>query len=348
MLAKGLACASRLASLTRRWRDTLTDDGYMELDVAALPREQQFAAWASAMPAYTVTTARPERGFEAKVRVWLVPPVAITVSHIGPARWQRTAEAAIRDGLDSLTFQLVLSGRTRGMAGGTPFQAGGGDVTVQDAALAIESVTTRMSCVTVTMPRAFLDEAAPGLDVHGAVLRGGLGALLASFLRALPDALDGAEAADAAAIPRLLRELLVASLPAHPGAVQQVRPLRDRVRRYVAANLHRPLTVDVLRDAVGGSRAALYRAFEERGGVMAFVLEQRLLRARRLLADPVAPRSVAETAAATGFRDSSELGRAYRRRFGTTPGSARRADPTKPAPAGPVQERFRTWIEAGG
>jgi len=317
----------------------------MELDVAQLPREQQFAAWASAMPAYTVATARPERGFEAKVRVWLIPPLAITLSHIGPARWQRTAEAATRDGLDSLTFQLVLSGRTRGLAAGIPFQAVADDVTVQDAALPIESVTTRMRCVTVTMPRAFLDEAAPGLDVHGAVLRGGLGALLASFLRALPDALDGAEPAEAATVPRLVRDLLAASLPAHVAAAGAVRPLRDRLRRYVAANLHRPLTLETLSEAVGGSRASLYRTFDGEGGVMAYVLEQRLSRARRLLTDPVSSRSVAEVAAATGFRDSSDLGRAYRRRFGMTPGAAKRADPAKPAPAGPVQERFRTWIE---
>jgi len=204
-----------------------------------------------------------------------------------------------------------------------------------------------MTCVTATMPRAFVDEAAPGLDVHGAVLRDGMGALLASFLRALPDALEGAGPAGAAAVPRLLRDLLAAALPAH-AAAEAERLLLDRVRRHVAANMHRPLTADTLCDAVGCSRAALYRAFAGRGGVMAYVLEKRLLRARRLLADSVSPASVAAAAAAAGFRDASELGRAFRRRFGTTPGAARRADPAKPAPGGPVQRRIRTWIEAGG
>jgi hypothetical protein len=58
----------------------------MELDVSALAREQQFASWASAMPAYEVATPRPERGFEARVRAWLIPPVAVTLSCIGRAR----------------------------------------------------------------------------------------------------------------------------------------------------------------------------------------------------------------------------------------------------------------------
>ena len=328
----------------------LPEPSYMEFNAADLPRGEQFAAWASALPAYTVTTLRPERGFEARVRAWFLPPVVVTLSWIGATRCRRTREAVVRDGLDSLTFQLLLAGRMYGRAEGVPFRAVPGDVAVQDAALTFESITTRMGCVTVTMPRAFLDEAAPGLDVHGMVLRDGLGALLSSFLRTLPDALDGAEADAAAAVPRLLRDMLAASLPAQAAAAAMGagRPLRDRIRRYVAAELHRPLTVDDLCAGLAVSRARLYRAFgdgRKGGGVMAYVLEQRLLRARRMLTDPVAPCQVAEVAAATAFRDASELGRAYRRRFGITPSVARRSDPAKPQPAGPVQERFRAWVE---
>ncbi|UZK67784.1 AraC family transcriptional regulator [Sphingomonas sp. M1-B02] len=323
----------------------------MEFDVSGLPRSEQFAAWASALPAYTATTSRPEQGFEAKVRAWFLPPIVVTLSSIGPARCRRTCETAVRDGLDSLTFQLLLAGRMRGQAEGVPFRAVPGDVAVQDAALTFESIATRMKCVTVTMPRAFLDEVAPGLDVHGMVLRDGLGALLSSFLRTLPDALDGAELEASASVPRLLRDLLAASLPAHAAAaaIDARRPLRDKIRRYVAAEMHRPLSVDDLCAGLAVSRASLYRAFDDegkgRGGVMAYVLEQRLLRARRLLTDPTASRSAGEVAAATAFRDVSELGRAYRRRFGITPGAARRSDHAKAPPAGAAEKRFRSWVE---
>ncbi len=321
---------------------------YMEFDTATLPHEAQFAAWGSALAAYTTSTRFPERGFEARVRVWLLAQVVVTESWLGPVRYQRTREAALRDGLDSLTFQLLLSGRTRGVADGGAFRAGPGDVAVQDAALPLDATATRTGSVTVTMPRTFLDEAAPGLDVHGMVLRDGLGALLAAFLRSLPSALDRAEPDATSAVPRLLRDLLAAALPAQAALVEEnkrVRPLRDRVRRHVAANLATPLTADAIAAAVGVSRAGLYRAFGDKGGVMAYVLEQRLTRARRMLSDPSRSSSVAEAATANGFRDASDLGRSFRRRFGITPGDARRGDPPRAPAAGSVEAKFRSWTD---
>ncbi|MCP6275069.1 helix-turn-helix domain-containing protein, partial [Klebsiella pneumoniae] len=66
----------------------------------------------------------------------------------------------------------------------------------------------------------------------------------------------------------------------------------------------------------------LTRAFKAAFGLAphAYLVQLRLSRARRLLADGLSP---AETAAALGFADQSHLGRWFRRAYGLTPAAYR-------------------------
>ena len=57
-----------------------------------------------------------------------------------------------------------------------------------------------------------------------------------------------------------------------------------------------------------------------------FVLEQRLLMARKLLQDPRSrPRKISDIAHSSGFADLSYFNRAFRKRFGATPSDLREA-----------------------
>ena len=82
--------------------------------------------------------------------------------------------------------------------------------------------------------------------------------------------------------------------------------------------------VSALIAQMGRSRAALSRKFARYVGMPphAYRLASRLNCARQMLkqGDPIA-----EAAAAAGFADQSHLGRLFRRCFGTTPASYRRA-----------------------
>lgn len=320
---------------------------YVEFDARKLPRAEQFGAWASAMPAYAVSVRDPARGFDARARAWMLPPLVITRSSLPPVRFKRTREDAVRDGLDSLTLQLFLSGRGRGYADDVSFRIDAGSIAIQDAARSIEATTTLTETVTVTFPRAFLDDVLPAHNVHGLVLKHGLARALAGFIRELPESLDGAEEEAIALIPKLFRDLLAAVLGTTPtpSVATEQRPLRDRVHRYIVRNLCLPLTVEDICLATNTSRASLYRAFDNQGGVMNFVLNRRLDRARRLLNDRTDKRSIAAIAIACGFRDASEFGRAFRRRFGMAPSGIRLVRNAAHEPAIPSQVQFRGWIE---
>lgn len=89
-------------------------------------------------------------------------------------------------------------------------------------------------------------------------------------------------------------------------------------RDYLHANLTRDIGLDDLSAACGVDRFRLTRAFKAAFGLAphAYLVQLRLARARRLLAQGQSP---AEVAVNLGFADQSHLGRWFRRAFGLTP-----------------------------
>lgn len=157
--------------------------------------------------------------------------------------------------------------------------------------------------------------------------------LLASYLRCAiaGELLDGEPGA---VVARHVIDLLALSL----GATRDARALaaersvgeaRMRViERDVLAQLDDPsLSPSAIARRHGVSRRWIHKLFERRGVTFAaFVLEQRLLRARTLLEDPRNDtRTITAIASDVGFRDVSYFNRTFRRRFGATPSDIRRS-----------------------
>lgn len=95
-----------------------------------------------------------------------------------------------------------------------------------------------------------------------------------------------------------------------------------RARDFLHAHHHEDIGLEELARAAGVDRFRLTRAFKAAFGLAphAYLVQLRLARARRLLADGLSP---AETAAALGFADQSHLGRWFRRAYGLTPAAYR-------------------------
>ncbi|HCE39014.1 MAG: AraC family transcriptional regulator [Alcanivorax sp.] len=104
-----------------------------------------------------------------------------------------------------------------------------------------------------------------------------------------------------------------------PGGI----PLAQRARDYLHAHQTEDIGLDDLAAAVGTDRFRISRAFKAAHGLPphAYLVQLRLLRARRLLAGGVSP---ADAAAAVGFADQSHLGRWFRRAYAMTPAYYRR------------------------
>ncbi|WP_194915751.1 AraC family transcriptional regulator [Catenulispora rubra] len=150
--------------------------------------------------------------------------------------------------------------------------------------------------------------------------------------RRLADAIAGLHAALAADASPLARDerLRAVILGAHlRGATRppRIRTLADGAQRLAARRARdlmreaypETLSVELLAEAAGCSRFALYRAFAAEFGMSPSDYERqlRLRHARALLVSGSTP---ADVAAATGFADQAHLARWFKRAYGITPG----------------------------
>ncbi|MGP0170409.1 AraC family transcriptional regulator [Pseudomonas sp. NCHU5208] len=107
-------------------------------------------------------------------------------------------------------------------------------------------------------------------------------------------------------------------LPGNP----QIASVALRARDYLHAHFHQNIGLDELAQVCGVDRFRLSRAFKAAFGIAphGYLIQLRLVRARRLLAIGTSPADVAND---LGFADQSHLGRWFRRANGLTPGAYR-------------------------
>ena len=329
----------------------MTPEG-LEFDTEKLPPEERFPAWASGMAPYAVRTPDP-LAFRAAIRAWLLPPVIVVDAALSEIAFSRTPERIRADGNDDIVLQLLDGSTFSGAAEGRKIVARSGEIVVHDRARPLDGELTAGRNITVSMPRAFLEEQLPAASVHGLVLRDGLALPLAAFLGALPQVLAD-DRGESGEIARLLRDLVAAAIrrAAPPSTEQQLEgTLRMRARQYIRQNLGATLDVNSLCAALAVSRSRLYRAFEAEGGVGRFVTRERLKRVHRLLTDPAERSPIAQLAAAHGFHDSAHFSRLFRKSFGYGPQELRRraaaeADTAVERDAAPAL--YNSWEAARG
>jgi AraC-like DNA-binding protein len=97
--------------------------------------------------------------------------------------------------------------------------------------------------------------------------------------------------------------------------------LHQRARGFVIDNISdTSLSPQTLASFLGMSRAALYRVFSARGGVMFFILSIRLEVAHAMLAaSPEGQGRVSDVAFLCGFKSQSHFSTAFKNRYGTSP-----------------------------
>jgi AraC-like DNA-binding protein len=94
-----------------------------------------------------------------------------------------------------------------------------------------------------------------------------------------------------------------------------------RAEDFIAEHFSKPIDVAAIAEVTGASVRSIYRYFHQVHGESphAYLKRIRLERARSLLADTGAARSVTEVAFACGFNSLGHFARAYMKRFGELP-----------------------------
>lgn len=209
-----------------------------------------------------------------------------------------------------------------------------GDLGVLDLSSPVLTEATEARRTTLVVPRSVMKEAVGGYeDLGGGVVsrQAPMVGIVRDHLVSLESWLPHLSAADASHLARVTVDLLAAAISPTTKHLARARRGVDsivpaRVRQYVRNNLgSADLSPQMLADRFGLSRAALYRIFEEHGGVRSYIREQRLAACFEALRDPSkAHLSIEKLAEQHGFPCAAHFWRLFRRRYGVTPLEARR------------------------
>ena len=305
---------------------------HLTFDTAALPAAQQFEALAATMGVthdVAPLTGPPGAGFSASAEIWMLNQTVVSRARFDPLRFSRPTARARRDGVDHYTLLFTEQGQWDARANGPDQLVADGDICLLDLARPLESRAGPVSSLCLLIPRPRLDALLPAGNWHGVMPRGAAGTLLREYLRALAPRLAAMSVAEAREVEQATLHLIAAAL-----ASSALGPARDApavaagllatARARIEARLADPaLSPDSLAAELGLSRASLYRLFAPMGGVGAFIQGRRLARVRARLADPRPVRRLADIAFGCGFASEAHFSRAFRARFGQTPGEAR-------------------------
>ena len=238
-----------------------------------------------------------------------------------------------------LSVRLVLEGGQRVDFGGHPVALGEGDLCVCEPGYPLSTEARRCELLAIALERDRLDN--PKGSLHGRVLRGDhpLGQLLGGHLHRLVLTLPGLTLASAASTVHITLSLLHTCLGLQCQALETVAsdPLRARIIAFIESHVHAPeLSTQMLQQVFHVSRARLYRVLQSDGGVARVIARARTDAAFRDIRNrPDQPLS--KVAERWGFSNLRQFQRAFRTRFGFSPGTLRQSQWRTRADAPPPQ-----------
>lgn len=272
------------------------------------------------------------RGPDLGINSFNIGPMLLGQAHMagGVFGYGRDARKIAATGLELVLVQIIVGGEDHRSTGGNEIIARPGDVCLLDLTRTFASETAHCTNINLALPRDAFDARDIDLDpLHGLVLRReSAGAQLLrshaeSLMRVAPDLAPE----EAYGVGRATTDLLAGLTLGHRGDETRraaAETQRARMRRFIDANLHDPdLDAELLCRRFGVSRASLYRLFAPLGGVSEHIRNRRLRRVFEALSDPAQPQAMAQVAERYGFTVWSSFSRAFKGRFGMTPGEAR-------------------------
>jgi AraC-like DNA-binding protein len=270
--------------------------------------------------------------FSASATLRMLPELRIASGRRTDARYDLTRELAADAAADNMIFTIVTAGTAMISQRGRDVTLNRGDATLFSA--------TEPSISFLRDNGGFLSLAIPCARLSPAVVN--LGSMLSRRIPGDNDALGLLlsylgilKETDKLSTPELRRavtvhvhDLVAAALGATQDAAilaedRGIRSARLRaIMLDVVENLHRPqLGINAVAERHGVTSRYVQRLFEREGTTFtAYVLEQRLSAAHRMLLDQVRDMGqIGEIAYKVGFSDLSYFARAFRRKYGASP-----------------------------
>jgi AraC-like DNA-binding protein len=315
----------------------------LSFSTATVDQQSQLSYWREVVCATFIQldVERPQRpavGFRAEVTAQSLGGMRLATVISEPHAVFRSSAMIRRSPDNDFFINLAVSGRAVVTQDGREAILRPGDFTVYDSAR-----PCRIACpdpfrlLVLKVPRDMfashcqLQPGATAIAIQG---DHGVGALFSALLRCLPAYTQDLPAEVVGQVGINVLELLATALSDVSSGVRPTLP-RDaqlqRARRYIANHLSDPdLSPPTVAEALGLSVRYLHLLFQaESTSPFRWILERRLERAARLLADPrQAARSITEIAFGVGFKDTSHFSRVFKYRYEVGPRDYRRRSST--------------------
>ncbi|KFG92620.1 AraC family transcriptional regulator [Burkholderia paludis] len=274
--------------------------------------------------------------FRMSVRVAAVGGLRLAEVDTTAVRVDRDRALAARTDSDCYKILFQIAGQSRVTQRNTTSTVAPGEWVIYDATqpYRIESAHASRFVAALTPPRSstmwrwFVERA--GVRVRQTVGNARLALqsihyLMDGQVQNDPESLFGFEQSTLMLLDSVIRREAGDSLS---GADARSAALRMNAEIHLAHHCHEPdLSPDRLASALNVSRRTLYSALAATGQTpQSLIQEYRLQASRRALEDPAdANRNLLELAIACGFTDITHFGRAFKARFGCSPGAYRLA-----------------------
>lgn len=252
-------------------------------------------------------------------------------------RYDRTPSHIARGGLDHYQVTLCAEGEMEFSSGRRKLALRPGDLCLIDMAqpnrtTLTEGAARRCQVRTLILPRALLAPQLAFPDAATATLLSRAdqpSQVLREQFTALWQAGVSGDSDAAAALSTMMD--IIATIVGSAAQVEKTVERADRplflamIKRYIDAQLETEmLGAEQLCRRFGVSRASLYRMFVPEGGLAHYVQEQRLnIAMRRLVSSAEQTCRLIDLAVDLQFSSDSTFVRAFRRKFGLTPGEIR-------------------------
>lgn len=282
---------------------------------------------------FDITLQSPEETFFNTLEAHHLGPVVLAKCSGVPQRFERKMSHILIDGGDTVMAVVELEDSGwRGDYDGRPAGGHMGQIRLVDMARPFSMSTGAYRSIYIMLPRGLLEEQGD-LDFHGLVVSEDSvsGRLLSAHVRTLAEVADRMTPDEAEAGARAMVALISGAITAQAmPATGDHRPVEKMLlasgRQFVERNLEDvELSPEAVRRHLGVSRSLLYKVFEPLGGVSAFIQGRRLDQSfDAILHDRAEQHTLGEIAYRHGFRSDAHFSRAFRGRFGVTPGRLRR------------------------
>jgi len=263
----------------------------------------------------------------------MLGPILVGHYRTPARRVVRTEMEVRRSEVDHWVLRVATKGVLVSSGSFGKFRALPGQVAIGSFAQSYSDDYSAGEWIAAMIPRAVLP--APGAAALGGrpgVLSGTTAGLLGDFLASLVRRLPHADPSEFPVIAETTRAMIAACLegrersvtdPPVEKSVMVLAHLDRIIRENLASARLNPTRICAL---AGISRSTLYRLFEARGGVAAYIQTLRLNSVHAQLSHPrLARNTIASLASGQGMHNAAAFNRAFRQHFGCTPGEVRAA-----------------------